>query len=755
MAISGGAEPARQTFGSYEILETLGQGGMGVVYRAIDLTLGRPVALKVLRDDLRYEPQVVTRFQREAQAVASLSHPNIVQIYSVGTVDRIPYLAMEFVEGTPLSMILQRERCLPWERSLALAEQVAEALASAHDAQVIHRDIKPANILIGDRDHAYVTDFGIAKILTAEIQLTIDGSRLGTPQYMAPERCQNGTVTAASDLYSLGVLLFQMISGRLPYNAPTPVDLVKKIVGESPVRLRQVKPDIPEDVERLVAWMIEKNPKDRPADARMLAKAIARVRAGKPLDENQSHLAGALAAFRAVSAPAMHASLTEQAKTLRRHALAALWGRMAPKLRRVFRPARVGAVFCITALLAATIWAVEPWLRSRTAATGPASSAGHELTRWNQPGTVADFMEEAPGVLLVQLNLPHFVCGAMVWTTADSGVVVQLDRSGPASRRSRAFGVLQPKSTRAQLFVPPEMAWGMDSPSSTGLLGTCVRPNGPLRRDEYLFLRYCAGELLPRPVGEVIHVYDMASVTAGATASTPVEIYLLEGVKALNVGAMALAPNGHTVAMALSAAGHDGDWFLAEQNLATSTTAGAWTALTPPGAPIAAIVYSPDGGQIAYLRRNASSRDELRVLGPNRGQEGSWLAQGNLALEPGAFSPDGQYLLLGETSHGNPRQFRIMRVSDGQPRMELGPTEAAAWHPRGTYVVVVAPDRKNQNQLWAVSMQPPHHRAQLTFLDTGLASACSVAPDGVLAASVLRGTSFPSLVFVDLSLVAF
>ncbi|MCC6488453.1 MAG: serine/threonine protein kinase [Candidatus Hydrogenedentes bacterium] len=219
MRSHGGALPARHILGNYELFEEIGRGGMGVVYRALDLSLDRIVAVKILHDDLRAQPQIVSRFNREAKAAACLDHPNIVQIYAVGNVEGTPFIAMEYVDAAPLSALMQRESNLHWAQALDIAGQVSAALACAHDAHVIHRDIKPPNILITDRGKAYVTDFGIAKILTADDHLTLDGSRLGTPHYMSPERCKNGNLTGASDLYSLGVLLFQMLSGRLPYEA--------------------------------------------------------------------------------------------------------------------------------------------------------------------------------------------------------------------------------------------------------------------------------------------------------------------------------------------------------------------------------------------------------------------------------------------------------------------------------------------------------------------------------------------------------
>jgi serine/threonine protein kinase len=284
--------------GGYEILETTGKGGMGIVYRAIDPALGRTVALKVLREDLRSHPAVVARFRREAEACAGLDHPNIVTIYSVGTTGDVPYIAMEFIKGLPLSKVLQNHGARPWKDVLDIGSQLAGALVCAHGAHIIHRDIKPANVLIDESGKAYMTDFGIAKVLTATTQLTMDGARLGTPQYMSPERCMDEKVTPASDIYALGVLLFQCMSGRLPFEAASAADLIRKIISEEPTRLSQYVPDIPDNVERLIAFMIEKKPGNRPVDAQAVQGLIERVRQGKALDDQDNDAANALASYR-------------------------------------------------------------------------------------------------------------------------------------------------------------------------------------------------------------------------------------------------------------------------------------------------------------------------------------------------------------------------------------------------------------------------------------------------------------------------
>ncbi|MBI4556052.1 MAG: serine/threonine-protein kinase [Candidatus Hydrogenedentes bacterium] len=455
MPFESAAAPAHRAFGNYEILETIGQGGMGVVYRALDTTLDRIVALKVLKDDLRNQPILLSRFQREAQAVAALRNPHIVQIYSVGTVDRIPYIAMEYLEAVPLSTVLQQERTLEWTRVLEIAEPIADALACAHAAHVIHRDIKPANILMDPAGKAYVTDFGIAKILTADTQLTADGSLLGTPQFMAPERCQNGSITASSDLYSLGVMMFQMIAGRLPFEAPTPGELIKKILAAPPACLRDYCPDIPEDVERLIFWTLEKKPKHRPSSAAVLRDAILRVRNGKPLDEGAAHLSSALAAYRS--------ALSRAPAVSRPNARPGTLGTpqsTAPSKPRVRRP-RVSPLVqtLIMGALVIAVTAVAGHFSFKYLAQG--AGAGINLdpiepARWTNSRRLMEFIDEAPGTYLVRINLAEFECGPFYWDAARGRTVVQLDGVRNTLRfRQTALCSVEPARRHAVWILPP------------------------------------------------------------------------------------------------------------------------------------------------------------------------------------------------------------------------------------------------------------------------------------------------------------
>src|SRR4029077_21231758 len=202
--------------GRYRLIELLGQGGMATIYRASDSQLGRDVAVKVLRPEYGRDPDFVARFRMEAQAVASLNSPNIVVVHDFGMDDAGPFIVMDYVDGEDLARLLRRTGPLPPAQAARIAAEVARALAAAHARGLTHRDIKPGNILLAQNGRVLVTDFGIARAI-AEAQMTLPGMTLGSVQYMSPEQARGETATERSDIYALGVVLFEMLAGRRPF----------------------------------------------------------------------------------------------------------------------------------------------------------------------------------------------------------------------------------------------------------------------------------------------------------------------------------------------------------------------------------------------------------------------------------------------------------------------------------------------------------------------------------------------------------
>src|ERR1700758_2418263 len=236
----------------YELTHLIARGGMAQVYRARDRQLDRPVALKVLFPELSVARSFVERFRREAQAAANLSHPNIVPVFDWGEDMGTYYIVMEYVDGRALSSILRTAGPLHPDRAAEIAADVAAALAYAHRHGVIHRDVKPGNVLITEEGTVKVTDFGIARAVNTEESLTQTGAVMGTATYFSPEQAEGQGVDARSDIYSLGVVLYEMVAGRPPFIGDTPVSVASKHVREQAPAPRQFNPSVPPDLEAII-----------------------------------------------------------------------------------------------------------------------------------------------------------------------------------------------------------------------------------------------------------------------------------------------------------------------------------------------------------------------------------------------------------------------------------------------------------------------------------------------------------------------
>ena len=272
--------------GKYRLDERLGGGGMGTVYRATHLLIDRPVAIKVLSQRFVGDPTAKERFHREARAAGRMQHPNAVSVTDFGaTTDGYLYIVMELLEGRTLRDLLAREAPLDVARSVSIMLQACAAVGAAHDAGLIHRDLKPANIFIEQRPNmpavVKVLDFGVAKFAVEEQAdedcqtLTQVGTIIGTPRYMSPEQCSgSGGVTTASDVYSLGIIFYELLTGAAPFNAETPLAIALRHVSEPPKPLRELLPSVPEKLEAIVNRTLAKRPEDRYANANELRREL-------------------------------------------------------------------------------------------------------------------------------------------------------------------------------------------------------------------------------------------------------------------------------------------------------------------------------------------------------------------------------------------------------------------------------------------------------------------------------------------------
>ena len=278
--------------GRYRILRKLGSGGMANVYLAEDEELGRRVAIKILNDRYANDELFIERFRREAKSAAGLSHPNIVSIYDRGEAEGTYYIAMEVIEGRSLKELILTRGPLPIAQAVAYTLEMLEALRFAHRHGIIHRDIKPHNILIGER--LKVTDFGIAR--AGASQMTEAGSIMGTAQYLSPEQARGAPVTASSDLYSVGIVLYEMLTGKVPFTGDSAIEIAMKHLNELPKPPSKIRPEVSEELDQVVLRALAKAPEDRYQTAEDFAEDLHRVEAGLPLAAATSDAATALLA---------------------------------------------------------------------------------------------------------------------------------------------------------------------------------------------------------------------------------------------------------------------------------------------------------------------------------------------------------------------------------------------------------------------------------------------------------------------------
>jgi tRNA A-37 threonylcarbamoyl transferase component Bud32 len=395
----------------YAIEERVATGGMGTVFVAVDERLGRRVAIKVLKEELAHDPRFVERFRREARAAGALSHPNVAGVYDFGEDSDRHFMVMEMASGRDLAQVLREEGRLSSDRVVRIGTQIAEAIGHAHNAGLVHRDIKPANVIIGEEDKVKVTDFGIARA-AGDATLTATGSVLGTAHYISPEQAAGDKIGPGTDIYSLGIVLYEMLTGTLPFTGDSALAVAMRHVSDEVPRPGELNRDVPDGLDEVVAKATAKVPEDRYASGSDLAAALS-ASLGPTADQP------AVAARTAAGAAAGSTAVLTAAGTTAGAQEARVW----PIPGQRWDPRRIGraviAIFALLLLLAAglLLWRLasnEEGPRGQAApaqepAGGPADQPQEPTTTtaagFTIPGTIVGMHKDEAADLLAAEGL--------------------------------------------------------------------------------------------------------------------------------------------------------------------------------------------------------------------------------------------------------------------------------------------------------------------------------------------------------------
>ncbi|MBI2425916.1 MAG: serine/threonine protein kinase [Candidatus Hydrogenedentes bacterium] len=746
---AGQASLMGKVLGPYQIETLIGRGAMGSVYLAKDTDLGRKVALKVLLGSLARNPDQIARFQQEARSAAPLQHPNIVAIYDTGIRQGVPFIAMEYVEGEPLDRFLRRNGCIDWRNALHIARQVAKALDCAHQAGIVHRDVKPANILIDKNGHVRLTDFGIAKAYENQTGHTDHGQLLGTPKYMSPEQCQEGAkISPASDLYSLGVTLFEMISGKLPFEASSNVALIKRITNDEAPRLNKVMRGIPDDVARVTAHLMERNASARPESASVVVLAFSRL-----LQENggKSALPEALDAFireMAEPRPLGNAATPLPAKRRTHH---------GQKHQRAYHyapisgMARTAAAILIVCAAAGGAY----WQHLKPLGPQPAAPVLEPV----------EFSSLEGGAIQVPLPHEQWRVNSIHWIGARNAVVVSVaGRDGGMLHGTQGLLAIDLDTRRVISLQAPagpmimaDYAQYQPMSASLGLL-----PPLPAKTPLYESIVCPVFDRGGRREGGSIRLVPQAWNEAVPRAQVLLECgidawdpKLLNPWAKLGPGAAAIHPEGNALLALLREDGSN-------SSLLQEFGVGGWRATVRntwrfPGESIApqSVQYTPDGTHALFMKILRNGDTELCAVNTQSGAEAPRPVHSG-PLDPAyAVHPSGDHVaVMNRKQRQATIQFAGLEstmIAGGAVEGDFGPE---AWHPSGDYLVARMVDTETGlDQLYSVGMGGTEAPERLTHFETGVLWHASVSRDGAWAATAVETRSGAAVVFSPLQAV--
>ncbi len=732
-ARSGGqASLIGATLGGYEVLALVGRGAMGAVYLAKDVALNRQIALKVLLGTLSRSPHVVKKFLKEAKSAAPLNHPNIVRMYSAGIERGIPFIVMEYVDGEPLDRFMKRVGKMKWQNALYIGAQVAEALDCAHRHGIVHRDVKPSNIMLDRHGRVRLTDFGIANVQSEGDGTPSIDAFVGTPRYMSPEQCSGRSISPSSDIYSLGVTLYYMISGTLPFSGETAMAMIKSIISDEPERLNKIDDEIPDDVARLVAYAMEKDPKHRPASAKAVATAIEKL---------QNRKGGG-----SVMQEALTKFITDEAKPRK------LRGYSASSQKRRGRSKTESRGGTMRAMLRSLPFAVVFFLSfgigilgqvyARPKAQPDQASVVHSLRL--SPGQ--------GGAHVAELSSRDLAFKSVAWV-ADKQIVIAGVEGREKSINQGAYGIVSINLRTGEFLDirPPsgpatEARFWRVSPPAFFPQSIPVTPIGSPLHDAFLVQAYEKDRWgYPKRIVTLPQIFDEGQPRPKALFVAPEGDWVAKSGflwKQTMRGSMVISPSGRHICMVMNDSSYGGS-YLVERDVETEPVSEIGVKLSRVDGEIVpeSVCYSRDASRIAYMRRGRSGNLDLFVV-KSGGLEldGVKLASGNFGKQP-AFSPDGRILALTVRNTVTKKEsVRLIDSYDGSLIADLGPgiSSAAPWHSSSRYLLAISKTADtSQPQVLAYEAVRPFRRATVFTMDSEIeVKDYSVSGDGTWLALI-------------------
>jgi len=744
MASSAGGQGSLigSTLGGYEVVALIGRGAMGSVYLARDQKLGRQVALKVLLGSLAKNPDSVKQFHQEAQAAAPLNHPGIVRIYSAGIESRTPYIAMEFVDGEPLDNFLKRKGRIDWDVALHIGGKIAQALDAAHRKGVVHSDIKPANIMLDKSGGIRLADFGIARIQSSGSGAASGTGFLGTPQYMSPEQATNKGVGPSSDLYSLGIVLFQMITGDLPFHGESSMALIKSICTDAAPRVDKTVPDIPDDVARFVAYFLEKDPKGRPANAKVAVEMITRLLRQKgDVSSYQSSLS----------------SFLKDEMEIRPFSKVYDGTKKSGKGKN--KPSNIGKK---------NIRPI-PWLRiSKIAGASIFLIISFLFGALNTPAIPVDLSSPPPllsgsdhkrisnGLDLYALDTSGYSITGLRWNQNKKELLIEAGGKGNNSNRGKT-GILTLDLNTGE--------WeSLKSPQNPANGNSTIQP--VLQSIRSHGNNSAFNQALPA----VSHVPSKKSIVgvslpSGRKFPNPEILWTIpesqwhrgEDRNGISVepSTAILSPNGKRIALLLYDESDDYG-FIAELSLEVDTGKRKTNRKTTVGNAISAssIRYSHDGGYISYVRKRATGDGELWLVpSGDNDNSGRRIASG-IHEEGYSFNSSTTKVAIQKKSVGNSApEIEIVSVRNGRIEKNLGFGEIGirSWM-AGNSALIINQLQVDGTYQWAkVDLDKNYEIEKLTQVSTGMSNTYVLSQDYSMLAGGVRNSETPSILVMDLN----